>query len=267
MNILITGASRGLGLNHAKILSKNKKNNIILTDISEGASSAFSNKDKKTLNKLLKNKNIHIIYSNLIFTNEIKLITTKIKKIFKNKIDAIICNAGGDIPGESITAFGNKSKTNDYMIPTIEFDQIYKRNFDTAFNILKKIVPLMKKNNHGKIITISSVNALLDQSNEFAYSTAKNSIIHFSKILARDLLKHNIQVNCICPGPTVTSRFLHTLKQRKKNETNILKKNKGLGRIAQPNDISNLIEFLLSKNAEILTGQIIAADYGYSIGK
>ena len=58
MNILITGASRGLGLNHAKILSKNKKNNIILTDISEGASSAFSNKDKKTLNKLLKNKNI-----------------------------------------------------------------------------------------------------------------------------------------------------------------------------------------------------------------
>ena len=67
-----------------------------------------------------------------------------------------------------------------------------------------------------KIITISSVNALLDQSNEFAYSTAKNSIIHFSKILARDLLKYNIQVNCICPGPTVTSRFLHTLKQRKK---------------------------------------------------
>ena len=47
MNILITGASRGLGLNHAKILSKNKKNNIILTDISEGASSTFQTKIKK----------------------------------------------------------------------------------------------------------------------------------------------------------------------------------------------------------------------------
>ena len=267
MNILITGASRGLGLNHARILSESKKNKIIITDISEGASSAFSNKDKETFNKLLKKKNIHIVYSNLIFTKDIDLVTIKIKKIFKNKIDAIICNAGGDIPGESIKAFGNKSKINDYMISTIEFEQIYKRNFNTTFNILKKIIPLMKKNKYGKIITISSVNALLDQSNEFAYSTAKNAIIHFTKILARDLLKYNIQVNCICPGPTVTSRFLHTLKQRKKNEINIINKNKGLGRIAQPNDISNLIEFLLSKNAEILTGQIITADYGYSIGK
>ena len=61
------------------------------------------------------------------------------------------------------------------MISTYEFDQIYKRNFDTAFNILKKLYII--KNKHGKIITISSVNALLDQSNEFAYSTAKNSIL------------------------------------------------------------------------------------------
>ena len=52
----------------------------------------------------------------MIFTTEINLVTAKIKKIFKNNIDAIICNAGGDIPGESITAFGNKSKKNDYMI-------------------------------------------------------------------------------------------------------------------------------------------------------
>ena len=103
----------------------------------------------------------------------------------------------------------------------------------------------MKKNNYGKIITISSVNAITDLSNEFSYSIAKNSIIHYTKILARDLLKFNINVNCICPGPTMTSRFMHTLNQRKKEEQKIIHKINGLQRVAKPDDISKIVKFFL----------------------
>ena len=267
MNILITGASRGLGLNHAKILSLNNDNKIIITDISEGASNVFSLKDKLLLKRIVSKKNVKIIYGDLNKNLDVRLIFNNIKSIFKNKIDSVICNAGGDIPGNNINAFANKPKKNDYMISTKEFEQIFKRNFNPSLNILKKIIPVMKKNRYGKIVTISSINALSDSSNEFAYSISKNSIIHYSKILAKDLKKYNIQVNCICPGPTLTSRFMHTLNQRKKDEKKIIKKKKGLDRVANPDDISNVIKFILSKEAEIFTGQILVADYGFSIGR
>ena len=267
MNIIITGATRGQGLNHAKILSKKKSNKILITDISKDASNAYSVKDKQLLKKLLSNKNINIVYGDLNNIKQLNAIINNIKSLFQNKIDAVICNAGGDIPGNSVNAFANKAKINDYMISSKEFDQIYDRNFNTSFNFLKKIIPLMKRNKSGKIVTISSINALSDSSNEFAYSIAKNSIIHYTKILARDLKKNNIQVNCICPGPTLTTRFMHTLNQRKKAEQNIIKKTTGLDRVANPDDISKIIDFILSKDADILTGQIITADYGFSIGR
>lgn len=267
MNILITGASRGLGLNHTKILSKSNENKIIITDISEQASDAFSSKDRLNLKHILSKKNVSIIYGDLNKKGDVNNLFDKIKTIFKNKIDCIICNAGGDIPGNNNNAYGNKPKQNDYMISTEEFDQIFKRNFNTSMNILKKIIPIMKKNKYGKIVTISSINALSDLSNEFAYSISKRSIIHYTKILARDLKKYNIQVNCICPGPTLTTRFMHTLKQRKKDEKNIIKKKKGFDRVAKPDDISNIVKFVISKEAEIFTGQIFVADYGFSIGR
>ena len=267
MNIIITGASRGMGLNHAKFLSNNKSYKIIITDISKEASSVFNIKEKNNLNQILKKKNVKICYGDLTKQLDIKKVIKEIKLTFKNKIDAVICNAGGDIPGNAINAYAAKPKINNYMIKTSEFNQIFNRNFITTFNFLKKIVPIMKKNKYGKIITISSINAILDLPNEFSYSVSKKSVIHFSKILARDLIKYNIQVNCLCPGPTLTSRFLFTLKDRKKNEKAIVNKKNGLNRIANQDDISKIINFLLSKDANILTGQTIIADYGYSIGK
>ena len=244
MNIIITGASRGMGLNHAKFLSNNKSYKIIITDISKEASSVFNIKEKNNLNQIVKKKNVKICYGDLTKKLDIKKVIKEIKLTFKNKIDAVICNAGGDIPGNAINAYAAKPKINNYMIKTSEFNQIFNRNFITTFNFLKKIVPIMKINKYGKI-----------------------SVIHFSKILARDLIKYNIQVNCLCPGPTLTSRFLFTLKDRKKNEKAIVNKKNGLNRIANQDDISKIINFLLSKDANILTGQTIIADYGYSIGK
>ena len=267
MNIIITGATRGLGLNHAKILSRVNSNKIILTDISKTASTAFGQSDKLLLQELVLKKNVSVVYGNLNKQKDIVSILKKIKIIFKDKIDTVICNAGGDIPGNSSNAFGNKAKINDYMISTKQFDNIFKRNFSTSFNILKSIIPIMKKNNYGKIITISSINAITDLSNEFSYSIAKNSIIHYTNILARDLMKFNINVNCVCPGPTMSTRFMYTLSQRKLDEQKIINKKRGLKRVAKPDDISKIVKFLLSKDAEVFTGQLFIADYGFSIGR
>ena len=65
MNILVTGASRVMGLNHVKILSLNKKNKILITDISNLASKVFSKNEEKLLNKILSQNNVSIVYGDL----------------------------------------------------------------------------------------------------------------------------------------------------------------------------------------------------------
>ena len=79
MNIVITGASRGLGLNHAKVLSRKNSNRIIITDISKTASAAFSKNDKKLLQELISKKNVYIIYGNLNRQIDIMNILKKLK--------------------------------------------------------------------------------------------------------------------------------------------------------------------------------------------
>jgi len=267
MNIIITGASRGLGLNHAKFLSSNN-NKIFLTDISKEASKAFSktNERDEVVKYFKKNKvSYKFEYGDLTKISDCKKIIKSAIKWFENNIDVVICNAGGDIPGKLKNAFGKKLKINNYLISTKEFYNIFDRNFITSFNFIKTILPHMKKNKNGKIITVSSINAITDSSNEFAYSISKNAIIKMSKILARDLKKFNINVNCICPGPTKTSRFIFTLKDRSKTEKKIFKKKTGLNRVAEKNEISEVISFLCSKQSNLITGQIIIVDGGISL--
>ncbi len=266
MNIFITGALRGMGLNHAKIFNKSN-NNLFLTDISKSASNVFSSKiDNDNLENIFKSSNnIKIEYGDLTNYGNANKITKSALKWFKNDIDVIICNAGGDIPGKSLDGYSDKAKINDYMVNTNQFLQIFERNFLTTFNIIKSFVPQMKINNKGIIITIGSTNALINSKNEFAYSIAKNSIIKMTKIIAKDLKSSNISVNCVCPGPTKTSRFMHTIKQRKASEQSFLKNTSGLNRAAQMDEISNIVYELTKKKLRYMTGQIITIDGGISL--
>jgi len=265
MNILITGASRGMGLNHAKIFNKSN-NKLFLTDISKSAFSVFHNEnDEKNFIRIFQHNNIKSGYGDLTVFSESKKIINHALKWFDNDIDIVICNAGGDIPGKSITGYADKAKINDYMISSKEFSEIFNRNFLTTFNTIKSILPQMKKNKKGTIITVGSTNALINSKNEFAYSIAKNSIIKMTKILAKDLKDFNISVNCICPGPTKTSRFMFTSKQRKKEELALLHKKTGLNRAAEMDEISLIVNMLTHKKARFITGQIIAIDGGVSL--
>ena len=80
MNIVITGASRGLGLSHAKVLSNINSNKIIITDISKSASSAFSQNDRILLKKLILKKNVDIVYGDLNKHTDVVNILKKLKK-------------------------------------------------------------------------------------------------------------------------------------------------------------------------------------------
>ena len=148
------------------------------------------------------------------------------------------------------------------MISNVEHDNIFKRNFDTCYNVLKAVVPVMKTQGFGKLITISSINAAFGVERETSYSIAKAAVIQLTRCLARELRPNGINVNCVVPGPVKTGRFIMTLKGRNAHDLESLHSEARLARIGRPSDISPVIEFLLSPAADFVSGTILKVDGG-----
>ncbi len=120
----------------------------------------------------------------------------------------------------------------------------------------------MQKQKSGKIITVSSVNAAFGVEKETTYSVAKSSILQLTRSLSKELRKDGINVNCIMPGPTKTGRFLSTLKGRNPHDLEGLDSTARLDRVALPDDISPVVEFLLSDSSNFISGEVIKIDGG-----
>ena len=120
----------------------------------------------------------------------------------------------------------------------------------------------MQEQKFGKIVTVSSVNAAFGVEKETTYSVAKSSILQLTRSLAKELRKDGINVNCIMPGPTKTGRFLSTLKGRNPHDLAGIDSTAKLDRVALPEDISPVVEFLLSENSDFVSGEVIRIDGG-----
>lgn len=262
-NVLITGGTRGLGLEYARFLAS-KGYNICLTDISKKACSVYSEiKSVDNILKELKSYGIKVFFESADLTDIYQtenMISYFIDK-FEN-IDAVITNAGGDISGEDDAASGGKVKNNSFLVEYNEFNNIFNRNFFTCYNTLRSIVPHLKKLGYGKIITVSSINAAFGVTSETTYSVAKSAILQMTRSLAKELQSHGINVNCIMPGPVETGRFMSTLKGRNSHDLKNIKGKSRLERIAKPEDISPVVEFLISPASDFVSGQVIKIDGG-----
>jgi 3-oxoacyl-[acyl-carrier protein] reductase len=125
----------------------------------------------------------------------------------------------------------------------------------------KIIIPLMKKKNFGSMVHISSVDALSgDDKPQDAYGASKAAMIRLSKSLAIQFASKNIRSNIILPGPIETS-MQKRWKKNPKTKKN-LEKFIPLQRVGKPQDISNACMFLLSDQANYITGTEIIVDGG-----
>ena len=266
-NILITGGTRGLGLNHALYLS-NEKNNIILVDISDKACGVYGEMSSiKNLLSLLNKNNTNNSFYKCDLTDLDQ--TTKVfKKIFRDfkVIDGFVFNAGGDIAGKSSNADGAKPKNNDLEISSKDNQIIMDRNYLTCFNSLKASVPFLKKQKYGSIVTTSSVTANQGVEKELSYSVAKSAVAQITRSTALILRDYNVNVNSIAPGATLTGRFKSTIKNRSKKDREkfFSKSSSSLLRPAKMDNISSVVSFLLSEKASYISGQVIRIDGGQS---
>tara|TARA_A100001011_G_scaffold377561_2_gene441358 strand:- start:557 stop:1375 length:819 start_codon:yes stop_codon:yes gene_type:complete len=262
-NVLITGSTRGLGLEYAKYLSSNGYN-IGLTDISENACTIYGEAKsiESILDDLRKNKVEAWFYAaDLTNQHETEIMVNKFISKF-GVINGVITNAGGDIAGRGENAEGGKAKNNTFFIDRHEHENIFDRNYYTCFNVLKSIIPHMKKQGFGKVVTVSSVNAVFGVEKETAYSVAKAGVLQLTRSLAKQLRKDGINVNCIMPGPVKTGRFMSTLEGRNEHDLEKINSTSKLDRVANPKDIAPVVEFLLSEASDFISGELIRVDGG-----
>ena len=248
--VIVTGASSGIGKNISLNIASYNAKLIMISKDEEKLDEA-----KQEITKITNNQEIKAICCDLSSKRSvdecIKTITTQDLSIY-----GLVNNAAINPSREDIT----KTEESDW-IDTIT------TNLTGTYRLTKGVVQLMKKNNIGCIVNISSIAGINGMKNRFSYSVTKSALIGFSNSIAADFSANNIRVNTICPGyvkTPLTEKFLNNL-----SETDLLelKKKHPLKGFGNTQDIANVVDFLLSEKSEWITGATIPVDGGYSIGR
>ncbi len=228
--VLITGASKGIGEDISKTL------------IHQGY------EVYRTARSNMQDKNY--FQTDLSDLNNVKILYNYIKKNF-GEIDILINNAG------------------QYLYEPIEkadlkkTAELFNLNFLSHYYLTSLMVCDMKKNKFGRIVNISSISGVLGEAYASLYSASKSAFYGFSKSLALELAPYNITVNSISPGWVETNLTNTALSNEEKIETLDIIPQK---RFIEPNEISNLVLYLISDKAKGITGQNINLCAGLTCG-
>jgi 3-oxoacyl-[acyl-carrier protein] reductase len=158
----------------------------------------------------------------------------------------------------------NAGITRDAMFAKMteeQWSKVIDVNLNGVFNATKAVVDIMIKQKYGKIISTSSVVAHYGNIGQANYAATKGALISFTQTLAKELGKHNINVNAVSPGFIATD----IVKTIPDNIIQAFTERSSLKRMGDPNDIANVYKFLASEDASYITGTVIQVDGGLSI--
>ncbi len=232
---IITGGTRGIGLETVKVFKENHAEVVLFGSKEESVAKAI---------ETLKAENIMVegYYPDLNNPEEVK---DTIKKVYDKygHIDILVNNAG-------ISAKESIDNTS-YE----DFTKIMDININAMFNVTKEVIPYMKQKG-GVILNTSSMVSIYGQPSGIGYPTSKFAVNGFTKSLSRELAPFNIRVNAVAPGITKTDMVASLPEEM----IAPLVKTIPLGRIGEPRDIANAFLFLASDLASYITGVVLSVD-------
>tara|TARA_S200000501_G_scaffold163755_1_gene154385 strand:+ start:645 stop:1394 length:750 start_codon:yes stop_codon:yes gene_type:complete len=228
---IVTGGAQGFGLAITeRFIQSGAK--VVIWDIDEDEA-------KKALDKV---KSENLTYQIIDVSN-----FEKIKQQLENvenshgKIDIFINNAG--ITGVNTTVA-------DY--PIEEWNKVINLNLNAVFYCCKAVVPLMKKNNYGRIVNIASIAGKEGNPNASAYSTSKAGVIGLTKSLGKELAQNNIAVNCVTPAAARTRIFDQMTEEHINYMLSKIPRNK----FAKVEELASLVAWLSSEENSFSTAAV-----------
>ena len=240
-NIIITGASGGIGKEIVKTLAKKNTRLIVLYNTNSTEVESLKNNLEQTCE-------IVVYKCNLTNAENIEKMVEHIVNNFKT-IDVLINCAG-------ISKIQQIQDTTEQ-----DYYEVMDTNLKSVILLTALISKNMISNKSGKIVNISSMWGTVGASMESLYSASKGAINALTLSLAKELGPSNITVNAICPG-LIDTKMNNSLG---KETINSIVEETPLGRIGKPKDVANLVEFLISNKASFITGQIITVDGGFTL--
>ena len=234
-NIIVTGASGGIGNSIVEKLSKN------------GANILATGTKKEKLDELKsKFKNLKIL---------------KFDISQSDKIEEFIENATNELGGNLDCIVNNAGITQDNLAIRMNFEEwkiVIDKNLNSTFLLSKYSIKKMLKNKKGKVINITSVVGHTGNLGQANYTAAKAGIIAMSKTLAIEYARKNININCISPGFIKTAM---TDKIDTKFKEMIISKIPS-GRLGEPEDVANAVLFLASDLSNYINGETLHVNGG-----
>ncbi len=234
-NIIVTGASGGIGNSIIKILSKSGANII-----------ASGTKLEKLEELKKKNANIKIFKFDISEHEKIEEFVEKATEELGGNLDCIVNNAGINQDNLAIR-MGLK-----------EWQKVIDINLTSTFMMSKSAIKKMLKNKSGKIVNITSVVGHTGNLGQANYTASKAGIVAMSKSLAIEYAKKNININCISPGFIKTAM---TDKIDEKFKDAIVSKIPS-ARLGEPDDIANAVLFLCSNQSNYINGETLHVNGG-----
>lgn len=250
---IVTGSTSGIG--HAIAITLAKAGcNIMLNGIVE-------DDVLKNIRNELENFKVRVSYSPANMRDP-KQIKTMIESAYKEfgTVDILVNNAG----------IQKVSPIQDF--PDEDWDNIIAINLSSAFHSIKHALPIMRKNNWGRIINIASAHGLVASINKSAYVAAKHGIIGLTKVVALETAKENISCNAICPGWVLTPLVEKQINDKaiaqgiskEQSEYNLLAEKQPSLKFVEPGQIGELVLFLCSDAAAQIKGSSISIDGGWT---
>ena len=247
--VLITGASRGIGLAVAESFLQEDARACL---VSRGSNALFEN--EKRLQDAYGLESVFAFKCDC--TNVVSM--NSLKSEVKDKwdcLDVVVVNVGD---GQSVP---------DALPEDEQWQKTWSSNFESALITARTFLPMLKKTK-GCLLFISSITGLEAFGAPTDYSTAKSAIIAMAKNMARKLAFDNVRVNVIAPGNVYFKggSWDEKIQQDKKRVDEIIKSTVPMNRFAIPQEIADSAVFLCSDRASFITGATLVVDGGQTVG-
>ena len=238
---VVTGAGQGIGRGIAEKLAAEGAT-VVVTDVNETTA--------KETAEALGGRAVGI-RADVTSRESVDAMVERVRSAF-GRIDVLVNNAGWDKAGPFVDS------------DPADWDRIVQINLYGVLNTCKAVLPIMAEQGAGRVVNLGSDAGRVGSSGEAVYAAAKGAVIAFTKTIAREMARHQVTANCVCPGPTDTALF-DAVTQGNPKLREGLTRAIPLRRLGQPADLANAVAFLASDEADFITGQTVSVSGGLTM--